>query len=1574
MTPERYRLVGQIYHAALELEPCKRADFLAGACGNDQDIYREVESLLAAHLSAGDYFAAPALELAARLIPREETESLIGHNIGHYQIVTLLGKGGMGEVYLAQDTRLGRKVAIKLLPKDFTKDQERVRRFEREARAISALNHPNIITIHEIGWAEDRHFIVTEYIEGETLRWRMTNGPLHLETAVEIAIQIASALVAAHELGIVHRDIKPENIMVRRDELVKVLDFGLAKLVECKSAATDPDTLTIIGGQSSVAAGIDSVPGLIMGTPQYMSPEQVRGDKAEAPSDIFSMGVVLFEMITGNRPFTGNTQVEVMAAILEKELVPLAQCDIEVPQELEKIISKALAKNREERYHAANEFRLELKDFLRELNTETHRHPQVSPQPIPTPEGERRQAAVICSSLTGYSALVEQLAPEEAEQTITRIKTSTAEIVRKHRGTMIRHTGESMTALFGLPAIHEDDFVRAVRAGLEFHARVREITGELELRLSQPIRSCTGINNGSILTHPQCTDWKREEKYEITGEALQIATLLAAQAEPDEILIAQETRRLVAPYFKTEAGQPLPLKSRSAPAITYRVLGESGVQTRLEAAQVLGLTRYTGREKELITLQTVYDKALKREGQFVTIVGEAGVGKSRLLLEFRRRLGENPAIILEGRCQPYGGNIPYQPFIDILRDVLDLQGSDTDLVTDAVSGIRAIDPNLEVYIPLYFHLLSLPSDQYSLPAHLQGEELRLAILEALSAIFTLRTQSGPVVLFLEDWHWADEGSEEALKKLIRMAADYPLIIIATCRPDRPFNWAYLNHHTQLYLGPLATSPSIRIMKSIFEADHLPQGLGDLLYRRSGGNPFFIEEVCLTLIENGKIQVADRSVILNDSLEEFDLPDTVQAVIRARLDRLDRETQKVLLHSSVIGQEFSRSILERTFESGYPLSRCLEKLQTLGLVHQLRVLPEAVYQFNHLLTQEVAYESMLLHQRRSLHETVGRAIEDSSHDRVEGRMDILAYHFSCAENWTKAVRYGHEAAERNIRLIRFFEALGMLVKVEGWLLKLPESDKRKETLVQVLLEEERLCETLGLRERQQALIDRTLSLLDPASDQAQLAEVYIRQGELYTLLKRFAEAQHLLSESLDIRRSLSDRAGECRTLRSLGFLCWQQGRNEEALAYNQSALAIDRASNDAAGYTLDLTNLGTVLRAQGKLQEALETLEDAIRVSATIERLFLQVYVLGIIANVYRDLGEIEKAIQYLQQSIDIAKQNRMPIAQILDMINLISLCWEHGQEEESLRHCRELVSLARSLDIKSEMARALSIYGQHLTDLGRVEDAHPILFEAAELFFQLGDREKELLVLTGLACIGGESADGQRQPLTIWQRIRELRKERNELPGEIAALKQMAKLARTARDKEPALQYYREALDLATRMDEKACQGELLNAMGIVEWEHANYDRALEHYQQAWQIFEELNDQPHAGLMLNSIAVTLKAMERLGEAQSRLAEAIQIHRASGQKLFEGHALAVMGDISRESGLRDNAADHYRASLELRREINDLEGEGWMLHRLAEVYLTQGASDRAGDLLGQALTIANETGSERLKQACIRLQV
>jgi serine/threonine protein kinase/tetratricopeptide (TPR) repeat protein len=357
---ERWQQIEQLYHAALERGAEERANFLVEACAGDDGLRREVESLLSFEDQAQNFIESPALDVAAKMIAEDQGAKVeAGQTINHYKVTSTLGAGGMGEVYLARDSRLDRLVALKLLSAHFMADEEHVRRFHREALATSALNHPNIITVHEIGEWNGRAFIATEYVEGITLRTRMRGRGVSIQTAVDLALQIAGALSAAHDAGIVHRDIKPENVVARPDSLVKVLDFGIAKYTGQAR------------GNDEKNSWIKTATGVIIGTTAYMSPEQTRGEVVDARTDIWSLGVILYEMVGHRLPFPGKTPSDRVAAILKHEPEPLGRLRRGVPKELERIVSRALAKHRDQRYTRAADLAEDLRKLRMTLSAET---------------------------------------------------------------------------------------------------------------------------------------------------------------------------------------------------------------------------------------------------------------------------------------------------------------------------------------------------------------------------------------------------------------------------------------------------------------------------------------------------------------------------------------------------------------------------------------------------------------------------------------------------------------------------------------------------------------------------------------------------------------------------------------------------------------------------------------------------------------------------------------------------------------------------------------------------------------------------------------------------------------------------------------------------------------------------------------------------------------------------------------------------------------------------------------------------------------------------------------------------
>lgn len=399
MDPERLKQIEELYHSALEVQPAERESFIRKSCGNDEDLRREIESLLAVNKSSNNFFENPPLSLAAEMFSQKDGQAnLAGKEISHYKIIRLLGAGGMGQVYLAEDTKLHRQIALKILTAHFETDVERINRFKKEARAVSALNHPNIITIYAIEETETGNFIATEFIDGHTLRERIAEQPLPWQEAVKIAIQITGALKTAHSVGIIHRDIKPANIMIRRDGIVKVLDFGLAKLI-------GPDS-------GDFETREHTAPNRLMGTINYMSPEQVLGEPVDARTDIFSFGVVLYEMLSGVMPFAGASDAAIYNATINKTQPSLRELKSEIPPALDHIVNCAMEKDREARYQTFSELRADLKSILRDSQTDSFENAatRINVRPIKTSEiaaaKSRKSAVWFIASLIVLALLV----------------------------------------------------------------------------------------------------------------------------------------------------------------------------------------------------------------------------------------------------------------------------------------------------------------------------------------------------------------------------------------------------------------------------------------------------------------------------------------------------------------------------------------------------------------------------------------------------------------------------------------------------------------------------------------------------------------------------------------------------------------------------------------------------------------------------------------------------------------------------------------------------------------------------------------------------------------------------------------------------------------------------------------------------------------------------------------------------------------------------------------------------------------------------------------------------------------
>ncbi len=1538
MSPERWQRIQDVLAAAIDCDADARRQLIAHRCGDDVDLRREVETLLDAHEHDGfvdrlaDAVAPAATWVRAQATGRE------GQRVGQYVVHDLLGAGGMGLVYRAQDERLGRHVALKFLSPHLRTEPAAKERFLVEARAAAALDHPNLCTIHEIGeTADGQLFIAMPLYAGETLQARLKRGRLSFPDAAPIAVQVARGLARAHDQGIVHCDVKPSNVMLLADGSVKILDFGIARMDDLS-----PD------GQ-----------GAPLGTIAYMSPEHVRGATVDHRADIWSLGVLLHEMLTGVRPFGGDDRQAVSRAILAGEPDLVATSHPDVPAGVDAVLRRALAKRPEDRYPSM----VPLVADLRALQPDAGRGSSAA-HDLQPPPSERRRAAVLVTIVSDYGAFVEHLAPADAQRLISQIRDAAVEVVRRHGGLVNQAIGEEIVSLFGVPAAHEDDERRAVRAAIELHARV----GELQTGAGRgaAVRVQSGVHVGPVVAQ-RLSDGPR--RYAIVGAPAQVASRLAAAAGPGSVVISPDCQRLVAPFVRADPCAAVTLEPEGRPMTPFRVSGETGLETRLEASERSGLTPYVGRHSELALLEIEVARARAGRGSVVVVIGEAGAGKSRLLYELRERMtaAASGVRLLSGRCRGYGDVAPYAPFVELVRDALGLRTLAVRESGDVVDRIRAIDPSLEPFVALYLHLLSVPSDSHPLPRHLRGEHLQAALLDALATLIEALSRHTTVVVLFEDWHWADAASCAALDRLAEIVAAHSLLFVVTSRPERACGDEWPAYGARIQLEPLDLAASTAIMRAVLHVDRVSGALARQVFERSGGNPFFLEQVCCALAEQGAVTARDGEAIVG--VATLSLPDTVQAVIRTRLDKLESNAREVLRVAAVIGREFQHALLAQVLGTDVDLDAAVARLMAVGLIQQTSAVPEVAYRFTHVLTQEVSYESLLGYQRKSLHEVIGRAIESRHARRIDEKAALLAHHFECAGAWPEAVRYARRAAGHASALSQFGDALGMLDRALTWLGELPDDEARRELKADLLFQQERECETLGLRGRQRQIVGELIDHLAPRGQSARLAEAYLRQGDLLTLLKRFGPADRALGTALRISRERGDAALERNTLRSIGLLRWHEGRFAEALAITEHALAIDRECRAELAVAGDLTNLGNILKSMGDYAAALPRLEEALAMPSLAQDPKKLSFALHNLANVHRAMGDLESALACLQRADEISRTYLLPIQRSFHLTSIAHIHLQQGHVETALRTYQQAVALSRRARHAEGLAQSLRTLGDVLFGLGKGDEALPFLQEAAHLFGQLEDPASEAEMWNRAATIL-EHGRRPAEALDAWQRVDVLCERTGDKRGRLDALEGAAR-ARRQLDGSPVacIPAFEAALDLAATLGDRRRALALHNALGILEWERGGDAQALKHYETALHLVREHGAPVQEALILNSLGVTLTRLQRPEEARTALEESLARSRAAGAPLLEAHALAALGQMSRAVGQLGRAVLYFEQSLALRRALNDRAGEGWMLCRIAETRSALGDTAAAQEAAAAAVRIGIETGDTTLTAAC-----
>ena len=1226
------------------------------------------------------------------------TDAATPARVGSYRIEDRLGAGGMGVVYRGFDETLLRPVALKRLLPDRA-DATTRKRFRREAQAASRLNHPAIVHIYDIVETPDGDWIVMELVEGRPLDDMADE--LDVPQALRIAREVAEGLAEAHGIGVIHRDLKTSNVMVTKSGRAKILDFGIAKVAQ--------------GSDDTVLSQV----GTIIGTFHAMSPEQAMGRPIDPRSDLFSLGTLLYEVLTGTSPFRGTNSTETLARVCSYRQPPAHRLRREIPQEVSELVDHLLQKDPDLRPRSAQEVAAALdlaaRGVLPSRPTGSEAPPDwINPPTFINPptleqtlrEGyrppsvsesrrtvrERRQVTVACCELTAFRETAGRVAPttvdpEALAEILPEVKAMAGRVTERFSGQVGDSLGRRMVLCFGYPQAHEDAAARGVRAALDFVAEVELLSSRFDTGGEVRLALRAGVHTGTAIVLP-------DPEPPSLGSTLDTAAGLLLHASPGEVLVSTATHRLLRDAFTTERRPPLEVQGTGEIVDAFRVLEAAGPPEPAVAAGPL-----VGRESELDLLFDLWRRAAEGTGQVALISGEAGLGKSRLVQALREKVGQDPARWLYAYGSPHDQSSPLQPVVNMLRKLADSQPADTPLGRIEELLLACSLPASES-VPLFAALLGVSLEEpYRLPP-IGPDRIREKTLEAVAALTLEMAERQPLVWVLEDLHWLDPTTMRWLDLLIEQASGVPLFLVLTVRPQTlEAVWGPKGHITQLSLAPLAQPDVERLIEKV-AGKELPDALRREIAARTDGVPLFVEELTKTVLESGR--TGGRP----------DIPSTLRDSLAARLDRLG-DAKGVAQIASVIGRSFSLELLAAisTLDEA-SLQRELRRLVQAELVFRRGFGSRTSYIFKHALIRDAAYDSLLNRERQQLHLRVAETLERVDPGLEAPRPEILAYHYAEGNLPEKAVACWLEAARQALGRSAHLEALHHVRAGFAALSKLPPGPARDErelqlqtTLAPAVIatqgfsspEVERaylrgleLCgEQQGRFEllyglfsfyAVQARPDRALPL---AEQMLQLAEnqgsaVYTIQsryglGAMSFLLGDFAASRRHLSAALaqdgpDLGRLLplsfgTDDRKTCVVYDALDL--WLLGHPEQALERCRTALAWARETPQPFTLTTVLLLSGFLHRFRRDDAAVRRHAEEMIALSE--EHGLFQVRDANVLLGLALSAGDDDPdaGIEHLKKSLEAYRATGFRVFLSFYLAELSAACLRRGRLEES---------------------------------------------------------------------------------------------------------------------------------------------------------------------------------------------------------------------------------------------------------------------------------------------------------------------
>jgi len=850
-------------------------------------------------------------------------------------------------------------------------------------------------------------------------------------------------------------------------------------------------------------------------------------------------------------------------------------------------------------------------------------------------EGERKLVTVLFADVAGYTAISEKLDPEEAHQIMDGCFRILMDEIHKREGTINQFTGDGVMALFGAPVAHEDHASQACYAALSIQKAVEGYGDRIRRDTGLDFKLRMGLNSGLVIVGAIGDDLRMD--YTAVGDTTNLASRMQSLAGPGSTLVSKHTQRLTRDFFELEPLGAQPIKGKEEPQEAFQLIRPSRVATRLEASVVKGLTRFVGRQRELATLKEAFEKARSGSGQVAGIVGEAGVGKSRLLLEISGMLPEGGHTFLEGRCLHYGSSIPYLPILDILKSYFDIQEGDREFIIKKKVRERLVrnDKKMLSTLPSFHELLSLTVDD---DKHLQidAQQRRERNFSAIRDLLIRESQARPLVLVVEDLHWIDKVSEEFLNSLIDGLAHHPILLILLYRPEYSHAWGSKSYYSQIGMDQLSTGTSAELVQSLLEEGEVAPEIRKLILGKAGGNPLFVEELTHSLLENGAIHKENQQYVLSRKPSEIQVPDTIQGIIAARIDRVEDNLKRIMQVASVIGTEFAYRILQTIMGMREELKSHLLNLQGLEFIYEKQLFPELEYIFKHALTQEVAYNSLLLKRRKEIHERIGNAIEEIYAERLEEYYELLAYHYVRSENKDKAVDYLTLAIQKAKNANVLEEAMALFEQAMSLLDTLPDIEENRQRRISLILKLGIVFSLLLRTKEFYKLMLQYEPLVDRIDNPGLKGAFYTAFGGCDWLIGNFDKAVETLTRA----SALCEIAGndEYADIANMNLLfCYHyKGDFEQALALKEDVLCRFRERFNLRWYVWTLCFSSLSFLGLGRFDEAEEEAKKASSMAREYSDNSLVAYAAFQMSIVYCSKGDLERAFEYGELADQIA--------------------------------------------------------------------------------------------------------------------------------------------------------------------------------------------------------------------------------------------------------------------------------------------------------------------------------------------------